>query len=100
MPVILASQNPAALEAGLKAAQGMSPLIYAANAQNWEALGGLGRAVQGSAGHHAIRATWAPWPTLTTKLDGKGVKDLVLDPGDAGLGWGPLRPAPSCAAWP
>ncbi len=85
MPVILASQNPAALEAGLKAAQGMSPLIYAANAQNWEAMAGLATQYKAPL---AITDSGdlGSLATLTTQLDGKGVKDIVLDPG--ARGWG------------
>ena len=85
MPVILISDSPAALEAGLKAAQGMSPLIYAAIDGNWEAMAALAMqykvplAVRGSGDLSALAE-------MTQKLDGKGVKDIVLDPGTRNWG--------------
>jgi acetyl-CoA decarbonylase/synthase, CODH/ACS complex subunit gamma len=85
LPVILIADQPAALEAGLKAAQGQSPLIYAARDGNAEALGALALqykaplAVRAEGDLNALAA-------LTEKLDGKGVKDLVLDPGTRGWG--------------
>jgi acetyl-CoA decarbonylase/synthase complex subunit gamma len=83
LPVILISDTPAALEAGLEAAQGQSPLIYAAKDGNWEAMAALAvqykvpLAVQGTGDLSALAA-------MTQKLDAKGVKDLVLDPGTRG----------------
>ncbi len=79
MPAVLMSDDVAALEAGLKAAQGTSPLIYAADQANWEALATLALrykaplAVRSKDGLGALG-------NLAQKLEGKGVKDLVLDP--------------------
>lgn len=83
MPVILISDDAGALEAGLKAAQGTSPLIYAANQDNWETLAPLALqyecplAVRGNGDLSTLA-------DLTGKLGEKGIKDLVLDPGTRG----------------
>ncbi|NLG48783.1 MAG: acetyl-CoA decarbonylase/synthase complex subunit gamma [Chloroflexi bacterium] len=80
LAVILSSENPAAIEAGLKAAQGVAPLIYAATEDNWEAMADLAvrfkapLAVKGNGDLDSLAA-------LAEKLDGKGAQDLVLDPG-------------------
>ena len=84
MPVILMADKADVLEAGLKAAQGTAPLIYAATADNWEAMAALASQYQASL---AVRSSdgLESLADLTPKLDGKGVKDLVLDP--APKGW-------------
>lgn len=80
LAVILMSENAAAIESGLKAAQGASPLIYGATEGNWEAMADLAAkykaplAVKGTGDLNSVVA-------LTEKLDGKGVQDLVIDPG-------------------
>jgi len=80
LAVILMSESAAAIEAGLKAAQGAAPLIYGATEENWEAMAGLAAkykaplAVKGNGDLNSLAA-------LTEKLDGKGVQDLVIDPG-------------------
>jgi acetyl-CoA decarbonylase/synthase, CODH/ACS complex subunit gamma len=83
LALILMSDNPAALEAGLKAAQGTSPLLYAAKDGNADAMAGLALkykvplAVCANGGLGALA-------DMTQQLDAKGVKDLVLDPGTRG----------------
>ncbi|MHB1293426.1 MAG: acetyl-CoA decarbonylase/synthase complex subunit gamma [Anaerolineae bacterium] len=80
LPVILLADDAAVLEAGLKAAQGKAPLIYGADAGNWEALADLAArykaplALRGDGNLDTLA-------DLTQKLDAKGVQDLVLDPG-------------------
>lgn len=82
LPVILISDQPAAIEAGLKAAQGQAPLIYAAQDGNWEKLAAL--ALQYKA-PLAVRADGVEaLAAMTPKLEEKGVQDLVLDPGARG----------------
>ena len=85
LAVILISDNPAALAAALKVAQGTSPLIYAVQDGNMDALATL--ALQYTA-PLAVRGTGDldSLADLTQKLDAKGVKDLVLDPGTRGWG--------------
>ena len=83
MAAILMSSDSASLEAGLQAAQGTSPLVYAADEGNWETMAALALqyevplAVQAKDGVGALAG-------LAEKVSGKGVKDLVLDPGTRG----------------
>ena len=83
LPVILMGENPAILEAGLKAAQGKAPLLYAATAQNWETMAALAQkygaslAVRGDGDLNALAQ-------LSEKIAGQGAQDLVLDPGVRG----------------
>ncbi len=85
LAVILISDNPAALAAALKVAQGTAPLIYAVHDGNIDALSTLALqhtaplAVRGGGDLNSLA-------DLTQKLDAKGVKDLVLDPGNRGWG--------------
>jgi acetyl-CoA decarbonylase/synthase complex subunit gamma len=80
-PLILMSQDPATAEAGLKAAQGVHPLLWAATPANWQAMAKL--AVQYkvplavSAGGGDLDALAA----LAEQVKGAGVEDIVLDPG-------------------
>ena len=83
-PLILISRDPAVMAAGLRAIDGESPLIYGADANNWEAMTDL------AAQHKAPLAVIAPsldaLAGLTEKIKGKGVEDLVLDPATRDLG--------------
>jgi acetyl-CoA decarbonylase/synthase, CODH/ACS complex subunit gamma len=84
LALILISSDPAAMEAGLKAAGETPPLIYAATSDNWEKMAALAKtykaplAVRGSGGDLDALATMAD---EIVKL---GVEDLVLDPGSRG----------------
>ena len=77
-PLILLSSNPKVIEAGLAALPGETPLIFAADGGNWEALADLAK------GHKAALAvtgaTLDELADLTEKIKGKGVEDLVLHP--------------------
>ncbi len=79
VPVILNSTNPAAIEAGIAHCADKKPLIYAATAENAEAMAKIAKekkaALAVSAqGLEALEA-------LAEKVKGMGVDDLVLDPG-------------------
>jgi acetyl-CoA decarbonylase/synthase complex subunit gamma len=82
-PLILISNDPAVVEAGLRAVDGEYPLIYAADGQNWEAMADLAKQYQ------AALAVTAPsleaLAALTQKIKTKGIEDLVLDPGSQDL---------------
>ncbi|MDP2952072.1 MAG: acetyl-CoA decarbonylase/synthase complex subunit gamma, partial [Chloroflexota bacterium] len=84
LPLILMAQDPEVMKAGLAKVKGTKPLIYAANSENWEAMAGLAAqagfplAVKDGAGDLGALAS------LTEKLKGKGLQDLVLDPGVRG----------------
>lgn len=78
-PLILISNDPKVIETGLQVLPGESPLIYAANADNWETMAELAKT------HNAPLAVQASdlesLAELTEKIKAKGVEDLVLDPG-------------------
>jgi acetyl-CoA decarbonylase/synthase complex subunit gamma len=79
VPVILASANPAVIEAGIAHCADKRPLIYTATAENAEAMAKIAREKKASlalsaSGLEALEA-------LAVKVKGMGVEDLVLDPG-------------------
>ncbi len=78
-PLILISREPAVMAAGLKAIDGETPLIHAADAANWEAMADLAR--QHGAVLAVAGATLDELADLTQKIKAKGVEDMVLDPG-------------------
>ena len=83
MAPILIGDKPGPLEAGLKAAQGTSCLLCAADENNWEAMVSLALkygtplAVRSADGLEGLVA-------LVEKAQAKGLQDLVLDPGTKG----------------
>jgi acetyl-CoA decarbonylase/synthase complex subunit gamma len=87
MPMILCSLNPKVMEAGLVAASGRRPLIYAATKENWKEMAELALM------YDCPLAIFAPndlnlLRSLSKTLIEYGVEDLVLDPGtfpDEGL---------------
>jgi acetyl-CoA decarbonylase/synthase, CODH/ACS complex subunit gamma len=85
-PVILMTRDVAIARAGLKALQGETPLIYGADAKNWEAFADL--AVESKAALGIIASSLAEMAELTEKYKSKGVEDLVIDPGGRDLGTG------------
>ncbi|MBU0490326.1 MAG: acetyl-CoA decarbonylase/synthase complex subunit gamma [Chloroflexi bacterium] len=81
-PLVLMSPNPQAMEAALPKA-GTRPLIYAATADNWEALAGLAKKFKAPL---AIKAdNLDDLADLSEKVGNAGVQDIVLDPGARGL---------------
>jgi acetyl-CoA decarbonylase/synthase complex subunit gamma len=78
-PLILMAADAALLEAGLQAAEGTRPLLYAATKDNWEQVAALARAKNAPL---AVRAgSLDELAELTEKIKGLGVEDMVLDPG-------------------
>ena len=80
MPLVLCSFDPDVMEAGLVAAQGRRPLIYAATKDNWKEMAEL------SLMYDCPLAVFAPGDlsllkSLTKTLLEYGVEDLLLDPG-------------------
>jgi acetyl-CoA decarbonylase/synthase complex subunit gamma len=71
------------LPAGLEACSGETPMIYAADASNWEAMADL------AAKYKAVLAvkgeTLDELAELTEKIKAKGVEDMVLDLGGANM---------------
>jgi acetyl-CoA decarbonylase/synthase complex subunit gamma len=84
LPLILVSDAPAVIEAGLRALDGEKPLILGANAENWEAMADLAKQAQTALG--AAAATLEELAELTEKIRGKGVEDLVLHPTAGAMG--------------
>lgn len=77
-PIILISQNPEVIAAGLNQINGETPLICSATAENWEAMAELARQYKAVL---AVRGTTLDeLAELTEKIRSKGVEDLVLDP--------------------
>jgi acetyl-CoA decarbonylase/synthase complex subunit gamma len=79
VPLILVSKNPATIEAGIAHCADKKPLIYAATAENAEAMAKIAKEKKASlavaaAGLEALES-------LSDKVKGMGVDDLVLDPG-------------------
>ena len=66
-------------KAGLRALQGETPLIYGADAKNWEAFADLAKESKASLG--IIAGSLSETAELTEKIKAKGVEDLVIDPG-------------------
>lgn len=77
--IILATENPASVEAALPHVAGKKPLICGANADNVEAMVNLAK---GAGASLAVRANGLEALTeLTEKVVGMGFKDIVIDPG-------------------
>ncbi len=79
VPVILMSTNPSVIEAGIAHCADKKPLIYAATAENAEAMAKIAKEKKASLaisanGLEALEA-------LSEKMKALGVADLVLDPG-------------------
>jgi len=85
LPLILMSEDPAAMEAALKVAGQDRPLIYAATPANWQAMADLAKrfscplAIRDSGDLSALA-------TLSENVGKAGVQDILLDPGTRGLG--------------
>ncbi len=78
-PLILMASDPAVLKAGLAAADGTRPLLYAATAENWQGVAEIARAANAPV---AVRAdSLDALADLTEKVKGAGIQDIVLDPG-------------------
>ena len=84
LPLILVSDDPAVIEAGLKGLDGEKPLVLGANSSNWEAMADLAKvsgAALGVAGDNLEEIA-----DLTVKIQEKGVEDMVLHPASGSMG--------------
>ena len=78
LPLVLVTEDPAIMAAGLAKATGGAPLLCAATASNWEAMAKLAKDAKAPL---VVRgATLGELAELTEKLVAAGVEDLVLDP--------------------
>lgn len=75
-PLILIGNDPAVLAAGLKVLPGEKPMLYAAHADNWEAMAELAKGAGASLA--VVAPTLDGLADLTEKIKAKGLEDLVL----------------------
>lgn len=81
-PLILIGDS-ASLAAGLEACKGETPMIYAADASNWEAMADLAASSKATL---AVKGeSLDELADLTQKIQAKGVEDMVLDLGGANM---------------
>jgi acetyl-CoA decarbonylase/synthase complex subunit gamma len=80
-PLILMATDPATAEAGLKAAQGTTPLLWAATAENWQAMAKLAAQYKVPLVVLARNGDLNALADLAEQVKNAGVEDLVLDPG-------------------
>jgi acetyl-CoA decarbonylase/synthase complex subunit gamma len=85
-PVMLMTRDVAVASAGIQALQGETPLVYGADAQNWDSFADLAKANKTALG--VIAGSLAEMAELTDKIKAKGVEDMVIDPGGRDLGLG------------
>ncbi|HEX9114932.1 MAG TPA: acetyl-CoA decarbonylase/synthase complex subunit gamma, partial [Anaerolineae bacterium] len=83
-PLVLVSEDPAVIAAGLAKTGDVVPLICAATAQNWEAMAKLAK--EHKAPLAVAADSVAGLADLAAKLVAAGVEDLVLDPTARGFG--------------
>ena len=83
-PLILMSRDARIMEAGLQTLSGENPMIYGADVNNWETMAALAK--QYKAALVVIAPSIEDLASLTEKIKGKGVEDLVLDPGGRSFG--------------
>ena len=81
LPLILMATDPATAEAGLKAAQGSTPLLWAATAENWQAMAQLAAQYKVPLVVLAPNGDLNALADLAEQVRSAGVEDLVLDPG-------------------
>ncbi|NVM03761.1 MAG: acetyl-CoA decarbonylase/synthase complex subunit gamma [Candidatus Helarchaeota archaeon] len=79
LPLILCSLNSAVLNAGLKAAKGKNPLIYAATKDNWEEVGKL--ALEHNCGIVVFSEDLNELKSIAKSLKAAGIEKIALDPG-------------------
>jgi len=83
LPLVLLTEDPAVMAAGLAKTAGVTPLLCAATAANWEEMAKLAKNAKAPL---VVRAeTLAGLAELTGQLTNAGVEDLVLDPAQRGF---------------
>ncbi|OIN96292.1 acetyl-CoA decarbonylase/synthase complex subunit gamma [Candidatus Desantisbacteria bacterium CG1_02_38_46] len=81
--IVLMSNNPEVMAAGVKACQDLKPLICAANKENADAMAKIAK--ESSCPLTVYGKNLDTLVELTQKLEGGGLKDLVLDSGTRNL---------------
>ncbi len=84
LPLILIAKEPAAFEAALAKLTGVVPLLYGADASNWQALAAVAKKFKAPL---AIKGdgTLQGLVNLSEQVKAGGIDDIVLDPGARGL---------------
>jgi acetyl-CoA decarbonylase/synthase complex subunit gamma len=83
-PLILIAPNPEVMAAGVTAASGLTPLLYAADEGNWPKMAEIAKGVKAPL---AVKAeTLEKLAALSGEIKKTGLEDLVLDPMAAGYG--------------
>jgi acetyl-CoA decarbonylase/synthase complex subunit gamma len=83
--LILMADDPAALKAGLAAAAGRTPLVYAADAENWRRVALAAKTAKAPLAVRVPDGDLDALASLTQEIAKFGVEDLVLDPGVRGF---------------
>lgn len=81
LPLILLTEDPATAEAGLKAAEGVRPLLWAATPANWQAMANLAKQYNVSLAVRVDDGDVNALAALAEQVKEAGVEDVVLDPG-------------------
>jgi acetyl-CoA decarbonylase/synthase, CODH/ACS complex subunit gamma len=83
-PLVLMAKDAKSMAAGLEAAAGTTPLIYAADAGNWQAMVELAKKYKAPL---TVKANWdlGALAELSQQVKAAGVEDIVLDPGARGV---------------
>jgi acetyl-CoA decarbonylase/synthase complex subunit gamma len=81
--LILMADDPEVMKAGLAETDGTTPLVYAANAENWEAMAALAKEHKSPLVVHANGLE--SLAELVKEVKGGGVEDIVIDPGARGF---------------
>jgi acetyl-CoA decarbonylase/synthase complex subunit gamma len=85
-PIILIAASPDVMAEGVKAAEGLKPLLYAADESNWQKMAEIAKSAKAPL---AVKAeSLDKLAALTEDLRKAGVEDLVLDPRATGFGDG------------
>jgi acetyl-CoA decarbonylase/synthase complex subunit gamma len=79
--LILMADDPAVLKAGLAAAAGRTPLVYAADAENWRRVALAAKTAKAPLAVRVPDGNLEALAGLTQEIAKFGVEDLVLDPG-------------------
>jgi len=85
-PIILMSRDANVIKAGLNSLKDETPLIYGADAKNWEAFANLAKESKSALG--LVAGSLAELAELTEKIKAAGIEDIVIDPGGRDLGSG------------
>jgi acetyl-CoA decarbonylase/synthase, CODH/ACS complex subunit gamma len=85
-PIILMSRDANVIKAGLNKLKDETPLIYGADAKNWEAFANLAKESKSALG--IVAGSLAELAELTEKIKAVGIEDIVIDPGGRDLGSG------------